>query len=107
MKMLDPTDDLKVQNCPGDLGFSQSRCCHKITHTNTLTGCSSTQDLIYWKLPTLGTSHQLLQLNPFLQAQGSSNRTSERSLHCLPAASKLNSSHKSISYPCLLIKYFS
>lgn len=40
MKTLDSIDDLKVQNCPGDLGFSQSRCCNKITHTNTLTSCS-------------------------------------------------------------------
>lgn len=36
MKTFDSIDVLKVQNCPGDLGFSQSRCCNKITHTNTL-----------------------------------------------------------------------
>lgn len=52
MKKLHSVDDLKVQNCPGDLGFSQSRCCNKITYTNTLTGCSNILKLESYLLET-------------------------------------------------------
>lgn len=52
MKTLHSADNLKVQNCPGDLGFNQSRCCNKITHTNTSTRCSGILELESYLLET-------------------------------------------------------